>query len=71
MGNDTLISAARAAGFAMAPSDDLLTPATRRGADQPPPGSPDAPGSETQRVERVATAAPFSATLWWPFWKTA
>lgn len=76
MGNDTLNSAAHAAGFAMATSDDLLTPPTRRAGDAAAPRTPDAPADALRQAAPAKTqlASVFSS-LSWPtlpsFWKAA
>jgi hypothetical protein len=75
MGIETLTSAARAAGFAMAPSEELLMPAARRTGEvsSSPPRTADAPTVDKARpVERKQTiVSAWAGALWWPFWKTA
>lgn len=73
MGNETLISAARAAGFAMAASEDLLTPAARRTGEASSPRSPDAPATEAPKAAPAPEKLQFPALfpLNWSFWKTA
>lgn len=70
MGNETLISAARAAGFAMAASEEELSmPAARRGGETAQ-NTPDAPVTEVTRPIKK-TEPPALVTFGWTFWKTA
>jgi hypothetical protein len=65
MSIEMLTTAARAAGFAMAPSDDLVAEPRRREADHRAPTQP----SLTTAVVQVSPAAPQPSV--WSFWKTA
>lgn len=74
MGNETLISAARAAGFAMAASEEeLLMPAARRTGEAAENRFPDAPVNDAPRTmdQSQSGGAVGAAGVWWPFWKTA
>lgn len=68
MSEDTLMSAARAAGFAMAPSDDIRTLA-KRGSAKKQARKPEPP-SDAERVEMAADEL-FAKSWWWPFSKAA
>lgn len=71
MGNETLISAARAAGFAMAASEEELSiPAARRSGETAPQRTPDAPAADGPRPVKK-TELPALGTFGWAFWKTA
>jgi hypothetical protein len=65
MSIEMLTTAARAAGFAMAPSDDLVAEPRRREADHRATAQP----SPTPAVVQVSAAAPQTSV--WSFWKTA
>lgn len=73
MGNETLISAARAAGFAMAASEEELSmPAARRSGETSADRTADAPVSDAPRpVGHKKAAIPVFGSFVWPFWKTA
>ena len=67
MSIEMLTTAARAAGFAMAPSDDLVAEPRRREADHRATAQP-SPTTATAVVQ-VSAAAPQTSV--WSFWKTA
>jgi hypothetical protein len=67
MNIDALTLAARAAGFAMAASEELLEPQVHAPkADEPIPGRvEETSSSDTMLIHRVQPAS----AGWWSFWK--
>lgn len=69
MGIETLTSAARAAGFAMVATDDLVSPPPRH-AHAPASRTVEAPSADAPRAieQKRQDGVP---AVWWPFWKFA